>query len=57
MDILILAVVIIGILFVIASGVWVAIALVGAISANRDQANKKKQSRSAIRHLDDKIRG
>jgi len=41
MDVLVLAVVIIGILFVIASGVWVAIALVSAISAHRDQANKE----------------
>lgn len=41
MDILILAIVIIGTLLAIASGVWVAIALVNAISTHRDQANKE----------------
>lgn len=42
MDVLILAIVIIGTLLAIASGVWVAIALVSAIFAHRDQAYKKK---------------
>ena len=47
MEAAILVLVIIGVLFAIASGVWVAIALVGAISnhrvvpAPRSQANKK----------------
>jgi energy-converting hydrogenase Eha subunit A len=42
MDVLILVIVIIGTLLAIASGVWVAIALVSAISAHREQTNKEK---------------
>jgi hypothetical protein len=40
MDVLILVIVIIGAFIVIASGVWVAIALISAISTPRDKTNK-----------------
>jgi uncharacterized membrane protein len=43
MDTLILIIVVIGILFVIASGVWVATALISAISAPRDGSGKKNR--------------
>jgi uncharacterized membrane protein len=42
MNVFILIIVIIGTLLAIASGVWVAIALVNAISAHREQTNKEK---------------
>jgi type III secretory pathway component EscS len=42
MDVLILVIMITGTLLAIASGVWVAIALVNAISAHQEQTNKEK---------------
>jgi len=41
MDVFILVIVVIGTLFVIASGIWVAIALVSAISADQHKWSAK----------------
>jgi len=42
MEVIIFIIIVIAAFLAITSGVWVAIALVSAISAHRDQANKKK---------------
>ncbi len=42
MDVFILAIVVIGILFAIASGVWVAIALANAISAHQEMQHTQR---------------
>jgi MFS superfamily sulfate permease-like transporter len=43
MEVVILALVVIGILLAIVSGVWVAIALVSAISASRAEPDVRRQ--------------
>jgi hypothetical protein len=41
MEVIIFIIIVIAAFLAIASGIWVAIALVSAISAHRDQANKE----------------
>jgi len=47
MDVFILVIVVIGALFVIASGIWVAIALVNAISARQGRQDSEDRSQKA----------
>jgi hypothetical protein len=44
MEVIIFIIIVIAALLAVASGIWVAIALVSAISAHRDQANKENNN-------------